>query len=313
MEMIVPAVGSTVCGPLGVAHLPRMWLKAVLKATDRLPEGWFSSNRGMDKRVIDNLGLPAEEFFAFLSEVPTYPQTEAWVSARSDKLDAASLAAHNEAVASFKVPQENGVPRRAALGIEHTDIWEGIRLNDFDDWNCLHAAVTQDRGAKRTPIVPLVSAHTVGTLGVAGLPRLWAKAIIHGAGALPDQYRSGAVRVVYTDGRPAMVPAPGGVDAAVLEHLGLDLDATSAYLLAEAPSYLAFEDWVRANATRLESATVAAHNAGPWQVDGERPAAELARIGFGHVPVPCNTFSYNDYGDWSLLHAQLAEVRGATA
>lgn len=304
MEKIVPALSSGVTGPLGVAHLPRLWLKAVLKARDRLAEGWNSGNRGFDSWVMDDLGIAFERFFAFLGTLPTYAQTEAYVKEHATKLDAASIAALNTRLTTFNMPEENGSKRRAALGIEQTSIWNAVMLNDLDDWDCLHAVVASARGTKMEPIVPLVSQQTAGPLGVKALPRLWAKAIIHGAGALPDQWRSGPVRVVYKDGVPSLVETPGGVDAATLEHIGLDMHATCQYLLAEAPKYLVFEEWVKAHATKLDPASVAAHNAGPWEVNGERPAAELARVGYPGM-VPCNMFLYNDLGDWDAIRTQL--------
>ena len=33
MQRIVPLIGATVTSPLGVMHLPRMWLKSVLSAS----------------------------------------------------------------------------------------------------------------------------------------------------------------------------------------------------------------------------------------------------------------------------------------
>jgi hypothetical protein len=308
MQKIVPALSSGVTGPLGVAHLPRLWLKATLKSTDSLAEGWNSGNRGMDSWLLGDLEVPFEPLFDFLGTLPTYAETEAWVKTHAGKLDQASVDAHNERITTFNVPEQNGGPRRVALGIEGTDIWNAVLLNDLDDWDCLHAAVTAQRGSKMEPIVPLVSQHTAGPLGVKALPRLWAKAIIHGAGALPDQWRSGPVRVVYKDGVPSLVETPGGVDAATMEHIGLDMHETCQYLLAEAPKYLVFEGWVRKHAKKLDVDSVAAHNAGPWEVNGDRPAAELARVGYPGM-VPCNMFTYNDLGDWDAIRAQMLERR----
>lgn len=310
MDKIVPAISSGVTGPLGVTHLPRLWLKAILKATDSLADGWNSGNRGMDSWLMNDLEIPFEPFFAFLGTLPTYAETEGWVKANAGRLDADAIAAHNTRVTTFDMPEQSGAPRRAALGIENTTIWNAVMLNDLDDWNCFHQAVTAERGTKLEPIVPLVSQHTAGPLGIKALPRLWAKAIIHGAGALPDQWRSGPVRVVYKDGVPSLVETPGGVDAMTLEHIGLDMHATCQYLLAGAPTYLQFEDWVRAHATKIDPASVAAHNAGPWEVNGERPAAELARVGYPGM-VPCNMFTYNDLGDWDAIRTQMLARRTA--
>jgi hypothetical protein len=312
MQKIVPTISHNVVGPSGITHLPRLWLKAILKSTDSCAEGWNSGYRGMDSWLIDDLAVPTEPLFEFLGTIPTYAETERWVLAHAGKTDAESVAAHNKRVLEFNMPEQSGKPRREDLRIAHTDIWNAVMLNDLDDWNCFHAAVTAERGTKREPIVPLVSSQTAGPLGIKHLPRLWAKAIIHGAGALPDQWRSGPVRVVYSDGVPSLVETPGGVDAMTLEHIGLDMHETCQYLLAKAPTYLEFEDWVRAHATKLDPASIAAHNAGPWEVNGEKPAAEVARCGYPGM-VPLNTFLYNDLGDWDAIRTQMLERRKAAA
>lgn len=248
-EKIVPAVSHRVAGPLGVTHLPRLWLKAILKATGRLADGWNSGYRGMDQFLIDDLAIASEPLFAFLNTVPNYSACEIWVRANAGAFDTAAIAAHNKRILNHNMTEQYGIPRRAELGFTNTSLWNAVLLNDLDDWNCLHAAVLQRRGTRLGPIVPLVSSQSVGLLGIKHLPRLWAKAIIYSIGALPEGRRS---------------CAPGGLDAKTLENLGLDLRETHAYLLAEQPTYLEFERWVRAHAKRLDAALIAAHNAGPW-------------------------------------------------
>jgi hypothetical protein len=310
MEKIVPAVSSEATGPLGVTHLPRLYVKAILKATDSLADGWNSGNRGMDKWVLDDLEIDYEPFFAFLGTIPTYAETETWVRTNARKIDAAAIAAHNKRVRDFDMPEENAAPRRAEIGID-ASVTKGVMLNDLDDYACFHAAVTSARGAKQEPIVPLVSMQAAGPLGIRHLPRMWAKGIIHGVGALPDQWRSGPVRVVYTNGVPALVETPGGVDAMTVTNLGIDMHAMCQYLLAQAPTYLEFEDWVKAHAAKADAKGVTAHNDGPWKVEGERPAAELKRLGYPEM-TSAHMFMYNDLGDWDALRAQMLARRGTS-
>ncbi|MGZ4964624.1 MAG: DUF5069 domain-containing protein, partial [Limisphaerales bacterium] len=40
MNTIVPLISSGVAGPLGVLHLPRLWLKASLEACGKLAPGY---------------------------------------------------------------------------------------------------------------------------------------------------------------------------------------------------------------------------------------------------------------------------------
>jgi hypothetical protein len=302
MEKIVPAVGSAVTGFLGIAHLPRLYVKAILKNSGLIADGWNSGYRGMDSWLMDDLGISFEPFFAFLATYPTYAETEAWVSANATKLDPASVAAHNRRILTFNMPDQNGEPRRAALGITDESVKNGVLLNDLDDWQCLHAAVVAAKGSSE-PIVPMISCESVGLLGIKHLARMWIKGVIHGSGLLPDQWRSGPVRVVYENGKPTLVEAPGGVDAMTCENLGLDLVATTSYLRDEQPTYPEFEAYVSTHATKLDPASIAKHHAGPWFVKGEKPAAELARVGYPGRE-ECPMFLYNDLGDWDALRAQ---------
>ena len=52
MEKIVPLIGATVQGPLGVSHLPRMWLKSVLSGAGMLWEAYFDNDKGFNHRVV---------------------------------------------------------------------------------------------------------------------------------------------------------------------------------------------------------------------------------------------------------------------
>ena len=50
MTLVVPLTGSMVAGPLGVAHLPRMWQKGLLKSVGVLPGDYVFAERGFDQR-----------------------------------------------------------------------------------------------------------------------------------------------------------------------------------------------------------------------------------------------------------------------
>jgi hypothetical protein len=309
MEKLVPTVSSDATGPLGVTHLPRLYVKAILNATGSLAEGWNSGNRGMDKWLLDDFALDHEPFFAFLNTLPSYAETENYVRTNAKKFDDATIAAFNKRVRGFDMPEENAAPRRAQHGIDAA-VTKVVMLNDLDDYVFLHTAVTSGRGAKVEPIIPLVSMQAAGPLGIRHLPRMWAKGIIHGAGALPDQWRSGPVRVVYNNGVPSLVETPGGVDAMTVENLGIDMHAMCQYLLAQAPTYLEFEDWVKSHARKLDAKSVAAHNAGPWEVSGDRPAAELKRLGYPQM-TSAHMFMFNDLVDWDALRTQMIARKAA--
>ena len=75
MNTIVPLISSGVAGPLGVIHLPRLWLKASLEARGKLAPGYPGAGKGYDQMVIDGLGLKRDAVLAFIKDKkPTYPE-----------------------------------------------------------------------------------------------------------------------------------------------------------------------------------------------------------------------------------------------
>ncbi|HXF33040.1 MAG TPA: hypothetical protein VN603_00610, partial [Candidatus Acidoferrales bacterium] len=97
MEKIVPAVSSSVRGPSGIAHLPRMWLTAIAHARSQLAGG-YGPGGDMDHLLADDLRIEAAGFATFLKTVPTFAETEAWVRTNAGRIDGASIAAHNERI-----------------------------------------------------------------------------------------------------------------------------------------------------------------------------------------------------------------------
>jgi hypothetical protein len=49
MDRVVPLIPPAAVGPLGVGHLPRMWLKGILNASEMLFEGYFPNYRGLNQ------------------------------------------------------------------------------------------------------------------------------------------------------------------------------------------------------------------------------------------------------------------------
>jgi hypothetical protein len=142
MEKIVPAISSSVHGPLGACHLPRLWLKIVLHAVGRLPDGYRHGEGGFDGMTIENLGLDAQSFVDYLeTERPSYLACEAWVRAHATKLDADSLAAHNRMILEREKPDEMAQRAREEIGEGAPLTRLSITLNDLDDWTLLHRAI----------------------------------------------------------------------------------------------------------------------------------------------------------------------------
>ena len=79
----VPLISSGVAGPLGVLHLPRLWLKASLEACGKIAPGYPGCGKGYDQMVLDGLGISRDTFLAFIKNSrPTYPQVESCVQRR---------------------------------------------------------------------------------------------------------------------------------------------------------------------------------------------------------------------------------------
>ena len=143
MENIVPAISSSVSGPLGAKHLPRLWLKILLHAAGRLPDGYRHGEGGFDGMTIDNLGLDAARFIAYIEgERPSYLQCEDWVRANATKLDPASLEAHNKMILEREKPEDAAAKAREDIGAGAPQTRHSITLNDLDDWTSLHRAIT---------------------------------------------------------------------------------------------------------------------------------------------------------------------------
>src|SRR5215475_14777939 len=102
MNTIVPLISSGVAGPLGVIHLPRLWLKLSLESVGKLAPGYPGAGHGYDQMVIDGIGLNRDAVIDFVKKnKPTYPQFEAWVKKSGTKLDKGSIDKLNTAIRGY--------------------------------------------------------------------------------------------------------------------------------------------------------------------------------------------------------------------
>lgn len=138
MASIVPLISSGTAGPLGVLHLPRLWLKVSLEARGKLASGYPGAGKGYDQMVIDGIGLNRDAVLNFIkSGKPSYPQFEAWVKKNATKLDKASVEKLNSGIKGYihddatrtsvlgadAIPDDAGAPKDA------------VNLNNLDDWH----------------------------------------------------------------------------------------------------------------------------------------------------------------------------------
>jgi hypothetical protein len=279
MDTIVPLAGSSVKGRLGVAHLPRLWLKALLAAANLLPEGYATGYLGTDKDVLDGIGLEPGATFALLATRPDYQVFEAWVRANARGLDPASIAATNDAI----------VTRRKSSGEL------AAAFNALEDWATVHARVAAGRGANLQPIVPAISSQSAGPLGLMHLPRFWLKATLAATGTLYDGWKSGT---------------PSSYDLFFVATVGLDLATALAYVQTELPSYPAFEAWTVAHVPRLSPAAIAEYNAAQWLRQKPETIAGPERVTLGiDDPDYRKSIEMNDLLDWHELHAICMRAR----
>jgi hypothetical protein len=138
MSKIVPLISSGVSGPLGILHLPRLWLKVSLESRGKLATGYPGIGKGYDMMVCNALNVNAEALRSFIaSERPAYPQFEAWVRKQPGvKLDKETISQLNLSILGYNHDEEtrksilepNGLPDDGTISGSAVD------LNNLDDW-----------------------------------------------------------------------------------------------------------------------------------------------------------------------------------
>jgi hypothetical protein len=144
MNTIVPLISSGVAGPLGVIHLPRLWLKASLEARGKLAPGYPGAGKGYDQMVIDGLGLKRDAVLAFIKDKrPNYTEFEAWVKQQPGvKLDKGNIEKLNASIRGYI---HDDSTRKSILSASNlTDDAnaprDAVNLNNLDDWKEFHEA-----------------------------------------------------------------------------------------------------------------------------------------------------------------------------
>jgi hypothetical protein len=146
MKNIIPLISSGTAGPLGVKHLPRLCLKTLLSATGNLPEGYKDIRPGFDYMVLEGLGIDPDSAREFIiGNRPTYLAFEKWVRAQPNAdISDANISKINDLLenktksseARMNILKDSGLP-------EDSPIESSIMLNNLDDWQSIHAQVTE--------------------------------------------------------------------------------------------------------------------------------------------------------------------------
>jgi hypothetical protein len=147
MATIIPLISSGVAGPLGVIHLPRLWLKLSLESQGKIAPGYPGCGKGFDQMVIDGLGLQREEVISFIKEKrPSYVEFEKWIREQPGaKLDSASIEKLNSAVRGYNHDDDTRKSILSAAGIpdDASAPRDAVNLNNLDDWTEFHKAELQ--------------------------------------------------------------------------------------------------------------------------------------------------------------------------
>lgn len=147
MDKQIPLISTRTTGPLGIAHLPRLWLKLLLAARGQLADGYRAGEGGFDGLLLDALGIASDAAIDYVKiNSPTYLQFEEWIQAQSkaESLTDEAIAALNTRILTFPKPEPGRSEMLESLGLPNDDKeWLGTDINDLDDWLCVHQQIVE--------------------------------------------------------------------------------------------------------------------------------------------------------------------------
>lgn len=142
MSKYIPLISSSLTGPLGIMHLPRLWQKVSLKATGQLHDDYPDIGGGYDSMVLGTLGIEADAFRTFVKEEkPSYIECENWVAKNGDT-SLAGIAKLNRQITQYHHDDgtRTGILKAAGLD-DSAAIADAPNLNNLDDWTEFHKEV----------------------------------------------------------------------------------------------------------------------------------------------------------------------------
>ena len=143
-DTYVPMISSGTAGPLGVLHLPRLWLKVSLEEAGKLAAGYPGIGRGFDAMTCAALGLDEQAVKDYIRQnKPTYTQFEAWVKKNAKSFTPDAVEKHNAAVRGYIHDDETrkGILGGCAVSDDASTAKDAVNLNNLDDWQEFHQAV----------------------------------------------------------------------------------------------------------------------------------------------------------------------------
>ena len=142
---IIPMIPCSTEGPLGIRHLPRLWLKVSLESAGKLHPDYPGIGQGFDMMVINGLGLSADAVRSFIADNrPSYAEFEAWVKAQPGaKLDRASVTQLNTSIMAYHHDDDTrkGILDAAGYPDDGSVAGSATELNAIEDWAAFHASV----------------------------------------------------------------------------------------------------------------------------------------------------------------------------
>ena len=140
---IIPLISSGTAGPLGVLHLPRLWLKASLGAVGKLNSDYPAIGGGYDQMVLDGLGIAKGDFERFITDSkPSYIELENWIlQQKGGSLDQDAVDKLNASITGYL--HADGTRKEILAGAGREDdgtVKDAVNLNNLDDWAIFHAA-----------------------------------------------------------------------------------------------------------------------------------------------------------------------------
>src|ERR1041384_1216241 len=130
-DTYVPLISSGVAGPLGVLHLPRLWLKVSLEEQGKLAPGYPGIGRGFDAMTCAALGLDEQAVKDYIKQnKPPYPQFEAWAK-QNGKIDQSAIEKPNAAVRGYNHEDatRKGILSNCALPDDSSAAKDAVNLN----------------------------------------------------------------------------------------------------------------------------------------------------------------------------------------
>jgi hypothetical protein len=138
-DLVYPGIATPITGPLGLIHLPRLWLKHLLHGAGLLQEEYRHGASGVDLRIAEAVDFDPDAFRAFVEgERPDYLTAEGWVREHARNLTPEVLEELRLYTTVTKMPANLEAQRRERLGHIDPAFGLGYELNQLDDWYSIH-------------------------------------------------------------------------------------------------------------------------------------------------------------------------------